>query len=57
MDLYLMQHGQATSEAENPQATAQRRCGESRPGLGPRACASATACTAESSARSKPRNC
>src|SRR5918996_2447182 len=40
MGLYLMQHGQATTDAENPErpltGAAGRLCGESLPGLGPR---------------------
>ena len=54
VDLYLMQHGQATTEAEDARATltdaAERRapCGR-RPG--PPASGSASACTAKSSCR------
>jgi hypothetical protein len=58
VDLYLMQHGQATTDDENrerPLTDAGRAAGQRVARLGPRACGSAAACTAESFVPSRPR--
>ena len=61
MDLYLMQHGQATTETEVPSDPSPmpvgRRCSVSLREPALLASGSAAACTAESCAQSRLRSC